>query len=138
LYAAQKEIEVKRQEAFYRQKELEKRKQELEIVRACQKELDDKYARLSKELEEKKEKESGDRESEKKDLDRVRSHQKESEDKHTHLSKELEQQRKTYTAFWNYSNAQNSKMSSGFKYLDSITQGVELANRIGQFISSFQ
>jgi len=174
LYAAQKEIEEKQQEAFYREKELEKCTKELQRATAHSKGFEHKYARLAQELEEKIKGQLVDRKSEKNEVERVMPDKRELEERYARLLKELEQKRKkdstdrgrvkedykklyqetkiqvenlykekakakrkTYTTSRNHSNAQTNKTSSTIKYLDSISQGVELVNQISKFISFF-
>jgi hypothetical protein len=161
LHAAQKQIETAREEAYYRQKELEKRISELKVVRDYQQKLESKYDILSRELEQLRQNEL---KASQKELDEQhkteskspehKSKQKSGEsgiieqeyeelyqlakNETEKLRTELEKaKRDNYVASHNHSNAQNNMMSTAERYLDSINEGIELFNRINKLFSLF-
>ena len=110
-------------------------KKEMERVMPDKRELEEKYARLLKELEQKRKKDSTDRGREKEDYKKL---YQETKIQVENLYKDkAKAKRKTHTTSRNHSNAQTNKTSSTIKYLDSISQGVELVNQISKLISFF-
>jgi hypothetical protein len=111
------------------------KKKEVASVGPEKRGVEERYARLFKEVEQKRKKDSTDRGTEKVDYKKL---YQEIKGQVENLYKDkAKAKRKTYTTSQNHSNAQNSKMSSTLKYLDSISEGVELVNRISKLISSF-
>ena len=97
--------------------------------------VEERYSRLLKEVEQKRKKDSTNRGTEKVDYKKL--YQQIKNQVENLYKDKAKAKRETYTTSQNHSNAQNSKMSSALKYLDSISEGVELVNRISKLLSSF-